>query len=297
MADLRSEYQAFLKQRKSKLHERLKDELPPAYKDTATGNANAGVLEGSFKRIAPNEDPYDLVKTWHNYEPSWNHGKSMATALRMLLTEQIGLPRYAVISGYTKKTLAKILVGIDAADAGVPRQPDIHAPLTLPPDISLPVPDPPDLPETRPSHVNNRIPLSDLAVILDHYGNPSDQTAVYVLDCTPEPAVERRALRELRRHTWAKWNANKPLDGDEIYAQALNEGERLYYVGLTNDLEDRMHRHRRGAATGGAYFTNFFTPKGVVDVSWYDTEGEAREAEKNTALEYTTPGESRGFQN
>ena len=296
MADLRPEYANLLDQRKATLEDKLSGLLPPKYKDRLTGNPNAGLLEGAFKRIEPGEDPYKFVKDWHNYDPSWNKGKSAATALRMLLTKQIGLPRYDVIVGYTKPTLAKIICGIEAADSGVPREEDIHAPLTLPEDIELPLSNPPKLPETSAKYSRNIIPLTDISSIISTYGNPSGKFAAYVLDCTPDRFSERNAMWQLRRDTLAKNQAGHDLGWKGEFAQALNEGERVYYVGSTEDV-NRMNEHQAGSASGGAKFTNFFKPRGVFDITWFDSEAKAQTVEAERASELTRPGESRAYHN
>lgn len=295
MADLRTEYNELLKESKSALEGELQELLPRKYRDRLTGNPNAGLLEGAFMRIAPEEDPYEFVKSWHNYDSSWNKGKSAATALRMLLTEQIGLPKYAVISGYTKPTLSKIILGIQAADEGIARGENLHVPVTLPEDIEPPLPDPPELPSASAEYSDTIIPLNDMKSIISTHGNPSRKWAVYVLDCTPSNFREREAMWEFRRDSLAKHEAGHNLRGKEQYAQALNEGERIYYVGQTKDIVDRMNRHYEGSASGGGQFTNFFKPRGVFDIEWYDSEANARDAEANRADELEQPGESRAY--
>lgn len=295
MTDHRPRYNELLNQSKPALEDRLRTLLPPASRDRLTGSPNAGLLEGVFERITPNEDPHEFVTSWHNYDQSWNRGKSAATALRMLLTEQVGLPRYAVISGYTIPTLSKMILGIEAADDGVPRGDDLHIPLTLPLDIDPPLPDPPELP-TR-SRRDGIVSLSDLDQIVSTFYNPPDKFAVYVLDCTPVADRERRAMWELRRDSLAKHEAGCALEEKERFAHALNAGELIYYVGFTKDIVDRMNRHRDGAASGGGYFTNFFKPNGVVDIEWFDTEAGARTAEAARARELCDPGESLAYFN
>lgn len=295
MADLRQEYNELLNQPKSTLENQLRELLPNNYRDRLTGNPNAGLLEGAFKRIEPDENPYSFVKTWHNYDPSWNKGKSVATALRMLLTEQIGLPRYEVISGYTKPTLSKMVLGIEAADDDVPRGEELHVPLTLPNDIEPPLPNPPELPEESAESNHEIIPLTDLNSINSTYGNPSRKSAVYVLDCTPVSTHERKAMWQFRRDTLAKQEAGYELSDREQYAQALNEGERVYYVGQTKDIIKRMKEHRDGAASGGGYFTNFFKPRGLIDITWYDSEVDARAGEESRSSELNRPGVSRAY--
>lgn len=297
MADLRAEYNQLLNESKTALDDKLRALLPVEYKDRLTGNPNAGLLEGAFVRIAPDEDPYQFVKSWHNYDSSWNKGKSAATALRILLTEQIGLPRYAVISGYTKPTLSKMILGIQAADEGVPRGKGLHVPVTLPEGIKPPLPDPPMLPNPSDADSDPPIPLNDMKSIISTYGNSSGKFAVYVLDCTPSHLSEREAMWELRRDSLAKHEGGYELSEKEWYAQALNEGERIYYVGQTKNIVDRMSRHHEGAASGGGYFTNFFKPRGVFDISWYDSEAEAREGEVKRAAELNQSDESRAYYN
>lgn len=291
MADFRQEYCELSNTSKGSLHNTLKGLLSKNYhssieKASTHSNLNNTLMEGCFQRIAPNLDPLEFVQDWHNWDTSWRRkrGKSLATALRMLLSEQVGLQRYEIISGYKISTISRIIVGIQAADDEVMRDEDSHVPLTLPPDIDLPLEDPPPLPQ-NPEQLFERVyGFTETSKIFSEFGDGKDHFAVYVFNCTPPPDNRKKAIWQLRRDVWAKEKEEKSLKGAKEHAgHALNEGKSIYYVGMTEDLKDRLYRHSVGSSAGGARFMNLFKPRGLVDVHWFSTKDEAKSNEKRIA--------------
>jgi len=299
MGDFRQQIQNKASRGRSGLESELRNLLPEQHESAVRGSFNNELKQACFKRIAPEEDPFEYVRQWPNYNDSWKSkkGKSLATALRMLLTEQIGLPRYEVLDGYKKQVLAEIIVGIHASDEGALRDFDRHVPATLPPGVSVPLEDPPDRDESTVAGFEDLTNLSAFRELVSESELESNRFAVYVLDCTPPVEDERKALWQLRRDSWAKANNGYSLGPKEEAAQALNKGEKVLYIGQTSDLEDRMERHRIGASAGSARFTNFFYPEGIVEVSWHDSEKEAKDFERERASELLIPGESYAYYN
>lgn len=297
MADFREQLQTLSSRTTRDLEDELRRLLDRRHESTVRGSLNNDFKEACFTRIAPDTDPEDYLRDWPNYNDSWGPGKSLATALRMLLTDQIGLPVYAVLDGYKKQVLAEIIIGIRAADNGIKRAANAHVPVTLPPDIPLPVEDPPSRTRQSDSREANLTSLSNVSDMLPPSQEPPDKYAVYVLDCTPPVKEERDALYQLRRDAWAKAEYGYRLNPKERSAQALNRGERVLYIGQTNDVVDRMERHRDGASAGSARFTNLFYPKGVIEVSWHSSEDEAKAYEQQRTTELTVSGESFAYFN
>lgn len=299
MADFRREIQTQTSKSKTALENHLRNLLPEESESAVRGSLNNEFKEACFHRIAPDLDSYEYVQQWQNYSDAWEtkRGKSLATALRMLLTEQIGLPEYSVLDGYKIPVLAQIIVGIHAADNDVVRSADAHAPATLPPEIPLPLENPPTRSQSETTQFDDRTSLDDVAELVPHSVCGDEKYAVYVLDCTPPITDERQVLRKLRRDAWAKADAGYNLEPKEAAAQALNKGETVFYIGQTNDIFDRIERHRIGASAGSARFTNLFYPQGIVELSWHDTEDQAKSFEKQRAAELTVPGESYAYYN
>lgn len=297
MADFREDLRALTSKSTQDLEDELRRFLNDRHESTVCGSLNNDFKEACFNRIAPDNKPEDYLRDWPNYTDSWGPGKSLATALRMLLTEQIGLPVYAVLDGYKKRVLAEIILGIRAADNGVERMADAHVPVTLPPDIPVPVEEPP----SRARQISNReaklTSLSNVSGMLSDSPEISDEYAVYVLECTPPVDEERDALYQLRRDAWAKAEHGYRFNPKERAAQALNHGEQVLYIGQTNDVVDRMERHRAGASAGSARFTNLFFPNGVIEVTWHSSEAEAKAYEQQRATELTVSGESFAYYN
>lgn len=132
--------------------------------------------------------------------------------------------------------------------------------------------------------------------IVQHRSPGDGEHGVYVLDCTPPVGDEEDSrMKTLRREAHEKKEKGEAMTKIEQAAQAVNNGERLYYVGYAADVPSRVRQHLAGAASGGAKFTNMFTPQALVDVSWFETEGTARTREHQRSTELTEPGQSFAY--
>ncbi len=101
---------------KAELKCMLEQELGDAYPRDITDSLRNDFMRACCTRIAPTEQPLERVKEHPNYEESWSEKKSLATALRMLLTERVDHPSFDGITSLTKTVLAEIIVAIREAD-------------------------------------------------------------------------------------------------------------------------------------------------------------------------------------
>lgn len=63
----------------------------------------------------------------------------------------------------------------------------------------------------------------------------------------------------------------------------------VFYVGQSSNVIKRLYDH---ANCRGGFFTKVFPPYEIVSIDWYDTEANAREAEKERAVELGELNES-----
>ncbi|QSW97650.1 GIY-YIG nuclease family protein [Haloterrigena alkaliphila] len=249
-------------------------------------------LIACFERIDPTQDWRTLVKTKETYDDSWNAKKKRATALHMLMTKQIGWPLHKALLDFERKYIVGIILTIKASDQGIRRHYD-HVPTTLPPDI-----DPSDLENELPERTVPDQPFptlcrfsrtieSDTAALLKERGinpAPGNHHIVYVVDCTPAPDAERKAITAIRRYTQAKHiNGYQPADERESAAVFLNESKGLFYVGRSDQFPQRMQQHYEGRASGGARFTNLYKPRRLLEVTDFETRAEAETDEQRRA--------------
>lgn len=101
---------------KSELKRILEGELDGEYTRDITNSLRNDFMRACCVRIAPNERPLERVREHPNYEGGWSEKKSLATALRMLLTERVDHPSFEGITSLTKTVLAEIIVAIREAD-------------------------------------------------------------------------------------------------------------------------------------------------------------------------------------
>lgn len=116
MTDTEVAVQQLTAKPKADLEAILADELGDAYPGAITGSLRNDFMRACYARIAANEDPYDRLRDHPNYEPDWGEKKSLATALRMLLTERVGHPEYDGITSLSKPVLAELVVAIREAE-------------------------------------------------------------------------------------------------------------------------------------------------------------------------------------
>ena len=63
----------------------------------------------------------------------------------------------------------------------------------------------------------------------------------------------------------------------------------VFYVGQSSNVIKRLYDH---VHSRGCFFTKVFSPYEIVSIDWYDTEANAREAEKERAVELGELNES-----
>ena len=227
-----------------------------------------------------------------------------ARQLREFLSDHVGRPKYEKIIRLTKDDIAEFLVGLRVVAADLETPVDA-VPTTLPSGAEHHIPDhPPARGQlTHHSDVDSEsfIPLtgnwqSDIKTQL--------QTAdwyVYELDVTPPVDDESEDIKLLRRHTEGRvqWGeSNVKLDGIYRAADVLNHDGAVYYVGQTNDVIDRLERHRRGATYSGSKFPHLFSPTGgVVNITAGDPPQDPEELEQERTNALTEPGTCWAYSN
>lgn len=93
---------------------------------------------------------------------------------------------------------------------------------------------------------------------------------VYVLECRPR-AVSQRVVRE-----------ELQLQNDCRWINASKESDRLLYVGVSQNVPNRLREHAY-ARGNGANFTQMFPAVRLISVEWYPTTTTAYRAEEITA--------------
>lgn len=120
MTDERSQINRLQTKPKRELKAILKDELGSSYDREITSSLRNDFMRACFLRIAPDENPSDRVKDHPNYSSTWEDKRSLATALRMLLTERVDHPEFDGITSLTKTLLAEIIVAIRESERSRP---------------------------------------------------------------------------------------------------------------------------------------------------------------------------------
>ncbi|MBX0298149.1 hypothetical protein [Haloarcula nitratireducens] len=279
-------------QDKSQLKQSLADELDGIYNRQITNSLRNDLMTACFGQIEPKQGPFEKVQSHENYSPSWSNKKQLATALRMSLSERVDRPEHDGITSLNKQVIAELIVAIRQTDTSTQdRDPKSEQSGTAPERTNV-----------SDSPFDDTLPAADFdnyalyTWIVERRTTSAGEHGVYVLDCTP-PIGEDEDFRvsSLRQDVSQKSNTGQSLTKIEKAAAALNRGERLYYVGYASDVPTRIRQHVSGADSGGAKFTNLFSPQALVDVSWYQTEMTARSEERRRATELTVSGESFGY--
>lgn len=292
MADLREEYHDKnpngTQNNTQDIQNELDELIGDAYDVANETSLKNPFLEACFNRIEPNQGWKGLVKTHGNYDGSWRPQKKRATALRMLMTEQIGWPDDEGLLGFKRKYLAGILIAIKASDRGIGRSED-HVQVTLDPDFDLdlfseelPKRTYPELDFPTLMTFSDPIELEASSVLKDQNIDPSTKNhhVVYVIDCTPDADNERSAISSIRKDAQAKKRSGKALNEREAAAEFLNESKGILYVGYSHEFPNRMSRHYEGKSSGSADFVNLYKPKRLFEVTDYPSEPEARKMER-----------------
>lgn len=299
MADLRQEYhekkpngtQSYTQD----IQNALDDLLGESYDAANETSLKNPFLKACFNRIAPNQSWEELVKTHENYDASWETKtkKKLATALRMLLTEQIGWPEDKGIPGFKRKYLAAILIAIKASDQGISRTEE-HVQITLDPEfdhqlLSEEVPERtcPELDFPTLLTFSNTIKSDATAFLEKREIDPTSNNhhVVYVIDCAPDPNNEGSRITSIRQDAQAKSKTGASLSEREAAAEFLNESKGILYVGYSHEFPKRMARHHHGKSSGSANFLNLYKPKRLLELTEYSSEDEARRRERMRADE------------
>jgi predicted GIY-YIG superfamily endonuclease len=129
----------------------------------------------------------------------------------------------------------------------------------------------------------------------DSCGDFRDRYAVYVLDCTLPPEGERSLSQQYRIQQAYDLieSQSRDLSHKDHEIKDAAEAERVYYVGQTNDVLDRIDRHLAGTGKGGgSWFTHALDPNHLEEVHWYSTEAESCDGEEEVADEIGQRDES-----
>lgn len=277
---------------KAGLWKLLEKELGGAYDGELPTNQNVNFLRACFSEIAPEDSPREcLRRQFDGYSTEWEADVSeqhfLATALKCLLHERVGRAKHNTIDTPTVLYLAQLIVALRTADEGVV----FDGKSNLEPAPTL---------ESRPTHpFKPRFSFDQIETpsleewVRSQRSKTDGHYAVYVIDCTPQLGEEEDTrINELRAEVHAEGVASKPR---EKGAQAVNNGECVYYVGYSDDVSKRMRRHAKGMTYGGAKFLSLFKPVELVEVTWHETEAAARKVEKRRAGELTEPGGPYAF--
>lgn len=249
--------------------------------------------EAMVDRIAPEYEPIDFALKSENYSDDFQPVAKNALALKILLHQQVGRPMYDRILTLKKRDFAECIAAVDAHDEGSERGFGLHTPTTLPRDVDEFVNSPPNRTQTRDSLFDTIAEIEgeyDEQITCWCNQNPELADApfyVYVLDCTPVVGErENQMVWDLRREVQTKMEAGIPittLKPGERAAQALNESKRVYYVGSTSDVVQRVHEHDVGTAKSGVDFTTIISPKRLVDLQARDSRQRAKSTEGDRA--------------
>lgn len=284
--------------RKAPLWRLLDDELGDAYRGEVPTNLSVEFLQACYTRIAPEEDPYDRLESYHdNYSAQWIQNTTkqaqLATALKLLLHQRVGRSEGNVINSATIQLLSELIVAMRTASDEYADQwltdEDRRKRLDTAPERETP-------PE---SSFEDELSFEDALThelddwLAERRSESAGSYAVYVFDCTPDIGeAEDSKIRSLRSRVTTSDSVTDPV---EKAAQAANNNERVFYVGSANDLRKRMNRHDRLPSGGGANFTATFRPSALVEVSWYETKEKALKQEGKRARDLTRPSESYAY--
>jgi len=109
-----------------------------------------------------------------------------------------------------------------------------------------------------------------LREFIDEFRPEGLEYAVYVLECS---SPNRRNEIE------------DPHDGRKIKVDQALAHDRLFYVGWTKNIVQRICQHNRGLSKA-AKFTQQYPPINIQEIRWYESERIARQKESDVAKEY-----------
>lgn len=117
-----------------------------------------------------------------------------------------------------------------------------------------------------------------VAELVNGFPNEEGWTdGVYVLECRPRSVSQKVVREELRLQRDCRW------------INASQESDQLLYVGVSQNVPNRLREHAY-ARGNGANFTQIFPAVRLISLEWYPTTTTAYRAEEITAnvLEVST---------
>lgn len=243
-----------------------------------------------FSELRPGTEPVEYARRSDDYSKETSRVATRAIALKRLLHEQVGRPLYEPVERLVKQDFAECIAAVDAFHDGRDKGMGVHTPTTLPLEVDEFVDAPPDRSQTPES------PFHITADLNSTSGNQQIDTAdapyfVYVLDCTPPVDDEPAKIWDRRRAVQTKIEAGvsqSELNLKERATHALNQNNRVYYVGSTNDVANRVREHLSGTDKSGVNFTNTFPPQALVKVQGCDSRAHAESLEGALAGKLTS---------
>lgn len=253
------------------------------------------LTEAMFDHIAPDHHPHEYAQKSEDYSAEMSRVAKNATALKILLHEQVSRPLYEPVETLVKQDFAECIAAVDAYEEGHERGIGKHVPTTLPQEVVGFVDEPPDRSLTPESpfeiitDLDNGYKDQILQWLDQHFDGSSSSHFIYVLDCTPGVGTEEPSkLWDRRRAVQTKIEADIPLPDlkpKERATHALNQSKRVYYVGSTSDVSKRVHEHVIGTDKSGVNFTNTLPPQSLVKVEGCDSKERAVSLEGALARE------------
>lgn len=288
MADLREEiHQLQTANTKSELIDILAERLG---KRTTSVNPLTAAM---FDELRPGTRPVEYARKSEDYSQETSRVATNAIALKILLHEQVGRPLYEPVETLVKQDFAECIAAVDAFHEGVTPGMGLHTPTTLPLNVDEFVDEPPNRFSTPNSSFDSVADLESSSGIdnVDAQYDTTDSTYyVYVLDCTPPIDEEPGKIWDRRRAVQTKIEAGisvSELEPKEQAIHALNQENRVYYVGSTNDVAKRVQEHLSGTDKSGVNFTNTLPPRTLVKVQSCDSRARAKTMEGALARKLT----------
>lgn len=247
-----------------------------------------------FNTIAPEHTRDGYARRHDDFSEGLNPVEKHALALRLLLHEQIGAPLFDTRGQLKKLDYAEAIAAIDAYQENVPRGRELHIPTELPMEVDS------FAEVSKRSHISKvkYEPVLEFHEIPEHESeewirrniqNSQDPFHVYVLDCTPpigdeEPAkiTYQRRVAQSKMDAGSSYHSLSPIEKAAI---ALNENKLFYYVGMSNDVVDRIRRHNAGSGHHGNQFTHVYRPQRLIEIQGCSSTLEARNLEGERARE------------